>query len=109
VADIFDALVSVLGDTRLEPDLEDLLWWTVNLLHRAAAQVQRQLDRDEEEQKRGQGGQDGSETRSVERERLIAEGLTMIERRNAFEAFRDCAADLFEAHITAGGRAPARA
>jgi hypothetical protein len=30
---------------------------------------------------------------------LIAAGLTMIERRNAFEAFRDWAADLFEAHI----------
>ena len=26
VADIFDALVSTLSDTRLEPDLEDLLW-----------------------------------------------------------------------------------
>ena len=31
VADIFDALVSTLSDTRLEPDLEDLLWSTVNL------------------------------------------------------------------------------
>ncbi len=38
VADIFDALVSTLGDTRLEPDLEDLLWSTVNLFHRAAAE-----------------------------------------------------------------------
>ena len=28
VADIFDALVSTLSDTRLEPDLEDLLWST---------------------------------------------------------------------------------
>ena len=28
VADIFDALVVTLGDTRLEPDLEDLLWST---------------------------------------------------------------------------------
>ena len=26
VADIFDALVATLSDTRLEPDLEDLLW-----------------------------------------------------------------------------------
>jgi hypothetical protein len=26
IADIFDALVVALGDTRLEPDLEDLLW-----------------------------------------------------------------------------------
>ena len=35
VADIFDALVATLSDTRLEPDLEDLLWSTVNLFHRA--------------------------------------------------------------------------
>ena len=35
VADIFDALVATLSDTRLEPDLEELLWSTVNLFHRA--------------------------------------------------------------------------
>src|SRR6185437_1301378 len=33
IADIFDALVATLNDTRLEPDLEDLLWSTVNLFH----------------------------------------------------------------------------
>src|SRR3546814_6959524 len=26
IADIFDALIVTLGDTRLEPDLDDLLW-----------------------------------------------------------------------------------
>ncbi|GEP59083.1 hypothetical protein RSO01_62490 [Reyranella soli] len=31
IVDIFDVLVSTLTDTRLEPDLEDLLWSTVNL------------------------------------------------------------------------------
>ena len=36
--------------------------------------------------------------RSVELERLIAEGLTLSERRNAMEFFRDHAADLFERH-----------
>src|SRR6516165_2366022 len=35
VADIFDALITTLRDTRLEPDLEDLLWSAVNLFHRA--------------------------------------------------------------------------
>ena len=40
LADVFDALVSALSETRLEPDLEDLLWSTINLFHRAAAQVQ---------------------------------------------------------------------
>ena len=36
VSDIFDALIATLGDTRLEPDLDDLLWSAVNLFHRAA-------------------------------------------------------------------------
>jgi hypothetical protein len=36
VADIFDALVATLSDTRLEPDLEDLLW---------SVRHQRSLDR----------------------------------------------------------------
>jgi hypothetical protein len=98
LADIFDALVATLGDTRLEPDLEDLLWSTVNLFHRAADRVQRELDRNEDDQRRSQKEQDGSEVRSVELERLMAEGTTMIERRNTMEFFRDHAADLFETH-----------
>lgn len=44
IADIFDALVATLGDTRLEPDLEDLLWSTVNIFHRAADRIARELD-----------------------------------------------------------------
>ena len=98
LADIFDALVSTLTDTRLEPDLEDLLWSTVNLFHRAADRVERELDSNEQAQRRSQKEQDGSEIRSVELERLLAEGLTLIERRNAFEAMRDQAADMFETH-----------
>ena len=98
LADIFDALVSTLTDTRLEPDLEDLLWSTVNLFHRAADRVERELDGNEQTQRRSQKEQDGSEIRSVELERLLAEGLTLIERRNAFEIMRDQAAELFETH-----------
>ena len=85
VADIFDALVSTLSDTRLEPDLEDLLWSTVNVFHRAADRVQRALDDNEDAQKRSQKEQDGSEIRSVELERLVAEGITLIERRDSME------------------------
>lgn len=96
VADIFDALVATLSDTRLEADLADLLWSTVNLFHRAADRVQRELDDNEHAQKRSQKEQDGSEIRSVELERLLAEGLTLIERRNSMELFRDIAADQFE-------------
>src|SRR5262250_1222369 len=98
VADIFDALISSLRDTRLEPDLDDLLWSTVNLFHRAADRVRRELDDNESAQKRSQKEQDGSEIRSVELERLLAQGLTLIERRDAVELFRDIAADLYERH-----------
>ena len=104
VADIFDALVVSLRDTRLEPDLDDLLWSTVNLFHRAGERVTRQLDLNEQAQRRGQVEQDGSEIRSVELERLIAEGLTLIERRNAMELFRDQAADQFERHTGSAWR-----
>ncbi len=110
LADVFDALVVTLKDTRLEPDLADLLWSTVNLFHRAADRVQRELDDNEDAQKRSQREQDGSEIRSVELERLLAEGLTLIERRTAMEAFRDHAADAVRGStpVPAGGRAPAR-
>ncbi|WP_342629841.1 DUF2493 domain-containing protein [Nguyenibacter vanlangensis] len=96
VADIFDAIAATLTDTRLEPDLETLLWSTVNIFHRMVGQVERELDRNEVAQKRSQQEQDGSEIRSVELERLIAEGLTLIERRNAYEIFRDEAQEQFE-------------
>ena len=96
VADIFDALVGTLADTRLEPDLEELLWSSVNLFHRAAQRVQRRLDDNEDAQKRSQADQDGSEIRLVELERLLAEGLTLIERRNGMEFLRDQAADQFQ-------------
>jgi hypothetical protein len=104
VADIFDALIATLRDTRLEPDLEDLLWSTVKLFHRAADRVQRELDDNEDAQKRSQKEQDGSEIRSVNLERLLAEGLTLIERRDSLEFFRDQAADQFERHTGSSWR-----
>ena len=98
VADIFDALVATLSDTKLEPDLNELLWSTVNLFHRAAERLGRELDRNEDDQRRSQKEQDGSEVRSVELERLIAKGSSALERRDALETFREQAADQFEAH-----------
>jgi hypothetical protein len=98
IADIFDAFIATLGDTRLEPDLEELLWGAVNLFHRAADRIERELDKNEQAQKHSQKEQDGSEVRSVELERLTAEGQTLIERRDAMEFCRDQAADMFERH-----------
>jgi hypothetical protein len=98
VADIFDALIVTLGDTRLEPDLDELLWSTVNLFHRATSRVERELDDNEQAQRRLQREQDGSEVKSVDLERVTAEGQTLIERRNSMELFRDVAAEQFERH-----------
>jgi hypothetical protein len=98
VVDIFDALVSTLDDTRLEPDLDDLLWSAVSLFHRAVDRIERELDANEQAQQKSQRWQDGSEVRSVELERLTAEGVTFVERRNAMELFRDQAAECFEVH-----------
>jgi hypothetical protein len=97
IADIFDALVSTLTDTRLEPDLDNLLWSTVNLFHRAVERIERELDHNEQAQRKSQREQNGSEVKSAELERLTAEGMTLIERRNCMELFRDQAADRFEA------------
>jgi hypothetical protein len=104
IADIFDALIATLGDTRLEPDLDDLLWSAVNLFHRAADRIERELDGNEQAQRRSQREQDGSEIRSVELERLIAEGISLIERRNAFELMRDQAAEQYERHTGSAWR-----
>jgi len=91
-----EALSAMLTGTRLEDDLADLLWSFVNLFHRKIDRIERELDTNEQAQRRGQAEQDGSEVKSVELERLIAEGIGLIERRNAFEFMRDRAAELFE-------------
>ncbi|MEG3805340.1 DUF2493 domain-containing protein, partial [Aerococcus mictus] len=75
-----------------------LLWGTVNLFHRATGRVERELDDNEQGQRRLQNEQDGSEVKSVELERLTAEGQTLIERRNSMELFRDVATEAFEHH-----------
>jgi hypothetical protein len=97
IADIFDILVFTLGDTRLEPELNDLLWSTVNLFQRAVERADRQLDDNEQAQRRSQHEQDGSEVKSVQLERLLAQGAMLVERRNCMELFRDQAADRYEA------------
>jgi YspA, cpYpsA-related SLOG family len=82
---VVEALDAMLAGTRLEDDLADLLWSFVNLFHRKIDRVEAELDRNEQAQRRAQAEQDGSEVKSVE-----------LERRNAFEFFRDHAAELFE-------------
>lgn len=99
IADIFDAIVTTMIDTRIEPDLEDLAWSIVNVFQRAGERVERELDDNEREQRRLQREQDGSEVKSVELERRIAEGVTMLERRDTMEFLRDAAADQYRIHL----------
>ena len=94
---IVDGFAAMLTDTRLEDDLDDLLWSFVNLFHRKIGRVERDLDANEQAQRRSQLEQNGSEVRSVELERLLDQGLGLIERRNAFEFCRDHAAEHYEA------------
>ena len=98
LVDMFDALVATLSDTRLEPDLLALLWSIVNVFHRRIDTIERELDANEIAQRSSQREQDGSEVRSLALERLIAHGLTLIERRNSFEFLRDAAAELYGLH-----------
>ena len=69
--DSFDAIIAMLADTRLEADLPDVLWSMVNLFHRRLDRIERDLDDNEQAQRRRQCEQDGSEVKSVELERLI--------------------------------------
>ncbi|MEW5704347.1 MAG: DUF2493 domain-containing protein [Pseudomonadota bacterium] len=94
---IVDGFAAMLTDTRLEDDLDDLLWSFVNLFHRKIARIERDLDANEQAQRRSQLEQNGTEVRSVELERLIDQGLSLVERRNAFEFCRDHAAEHYEA------------
>lgn len=98
VAEVFAALTGALSDTRLEPNLDDLLWSTVQIFHRAASRIERELDRNEQAQRQLGADQDGSEVQSVALERLLAGGQGLIDRRDAFEAMRDEAATHYERH-----------
>lgn len=93
VADVFDALVSTMADTSLDTDLDELLWSSVNMFHRATGRIERKLDDNEQAQKRGQREQDGSEVKAVQLEHLIATGQSLLERRDCMEVFRDNAAE----------------
>ncbi|MDC9823284.1 DUF2493 domain-containing protein [Devosia sp. ZB163] len=96
ISDVFDAMVSSFADTALDADLEELLWSITNGFHRAAARIERQLDDNEQSQRRLQQEQDGTEVKAVELERLLTTGELLIARRDALELMRDQAAEKFE-------------
>ena len=94
-ADILTGLVSAMADTALDWDLDELLWSSVNMFHRAVLRIERKLDDNEQAQKRGQREQDGSEVAAVQLESLIEIGQGLLQRRDSLEVFRDSAADQY--------------
>jgi hypothetical protein len=96
IAACAETLTALLADTRLEDDTDDLLWSFTHIFHRKLGVLDRILDDNEQAQRRAQLEQDGSEVKSVELERLIAQGISLTERREAFESFRDIAAGQYE-------------
>jgi len=94
---ITEHFADLLVNTRLEPDLPYLLSSFVHVFHAAYRSVERELDDNEAKQRTSQRQQDGSEIASVELEQLIAQGLTLLERRNAFDAMRADAASAYQA------------
>ncbi len=97
IANCVEAMSGLLADTPLESDLDDVLWSFAYLFHRKIASLDRALDDNERTQRRLQDEQDGSEVKSVELERLTARGIALVERRDAFESFRDIASERYEA------------
>ncbi len=104
VSGLFNAISDLLSGTRLEGDLADLLWSLVNLFHRRLDRIERELDDNEQAQRRSQAEQDFSEVKSVELERLTKQGLTLLERRNAFEFLREEALRHYEAQTGSAWR-----
>ena len=104
LGEIVDGFAAMLADTRLEDDLDEVLWSFVYIFHRKIDRVTRDLDANEQAQRRSQLEQNGSEVRSVELERLTTQGIALIERRDAFEFCRDCAAECYEAQTGSAWR-----
>jgi hypothetical protein len=51
-----EGFAAMLTGTRLEDDLADLLWSFVNLFHRKIDRIERELDTNEQAQRRGRAG-----------------------------------------------------
>ena len=88
IADAFDA-------TPFEAYTEDLAWGLVNLFHRKAGRIERDLADAETACRRLIAAQDGSEVRSVELERASAKASALAGPVAEFEAMRDRLADEF--------------
>ncbi|CEJ88082.1 conserved hypothetical protein [Hyphomicrobium sp. GJ21] len=92
---LLSALSGPLLGTGLEQETEDLAWSMVDIFHRKVDRLQKRLDDAELRIKEAQEKSDGSEIASVELERQVAFGESLIGRRDAIEHLRDALADEF--------------
>lgn len=99
IGDVMANLRDIFADTRLEGEMEEMLWSLVNSFHRRLTHTGKRLDDTTLKIRQAMAEQDGSEIRSVELEHLTEEGTALTETRNAFEAMRDLAAEHFEAIV----------
>ena len=84
--------------TQLADERESLLWGFVNALHAQVQRLDRGIDKIAPEMKDlVQREQDGSEIKSCELERLTDRVQNLGDRRDAFEAMRDLAAEGYRA------------
>ena len=79
--------------TQLADERESLLWGFVNTLHAQVQRLDRGIDKIAPEMKDLQREQDGSEIKSRELELLTDRVRNLGDRRDAFEAMRDLAAE----------------
>lgn len=99
IAGVFESLETMFSNTRLEDELPEVMWAVANVFHRRLTLTQKKLDDNETQQRTLITEQDGSEISSVELERKAAEGETLTEKRNAFEAMRDLAAEHYRVSV----------
>ena len=83
--------------TQLADERECLLWGFVNTLHAQVQRLDRGIDKIAPEMKDLQREQDGSEIKSRELELLTDRVRNLGDRRDAFEAMRDLAAEGYRA------------
>src|SRR5260370_37228027 len=73
-----EAFSAMLSGTRLEDDLSDLLWSFVNLFHRKTDRIERELDANEQAQRRAQPAQHPDAGRPAELQRRLPQLSTVV-------------------------------
>lgn len=94
---LFDTTLSLLSESQLEDDLEEMLWSLTNIFHRRQTHLKKRFDDNELELRDMIDAQDGSEVKSGELERLQSIAAKLWEHTCAYEQMRDTAGQHFSA------------